>query len=265
MQDTVRDRLWIWGHEAGIHNKGWDLPADSRMTPLEGACYLGVPNMIMVRYEGQPAMPFDQYALALRPLKRLYWSTVGAGGENSAEERAHVLALAQRFPNIMGLFMDDFFHAPEHAGDAGVLPVEQISALKQEMRLPDRTLRLGVTLYTHQLDMPLAPYLALCDDVSLWTWRAADLRNMEANMARLEQLAPDSNKLLGLYMWDYGTHQPMPVEFMEQQCETGLAWLRDGRIAGMIFLASCICDLELDAVEWSRAWIARVGNTPLSR
>ena len=263
MADNVRDHLWIWGHEAGSHNQGWNLPAPSRMTPLEGACYLGVPNLIMVRYEGKPALPFDQYALALRPLKRIYWSTVGAGGENSAEERAHVLALAARFPNIVGLFMDDFFHNPDHTGDAGVLPVEQIRALKQEMRLPDRTLSLGVTLYTHQLGMPLEPYLALCDQVSLWTWRAADLRDMEANFARLETLAPDSGKLLGLYMWDYGTHRPMPVDLMERQCETGLTWLRQGRIDGMIFLASCICDLELAAVEWSRAWIARVGELSL--
>ena len=35
---------------------------------------------------------------------------------------------------------------------------------------------------------------------------------------------------------------------------------RQGRIDGMIFLASCLCDLGLEAVEWTRAWIADVGN-----
>ena len=111
--DTVRDRFWIWGHEAGSHNNSYGLPGTSRMTPLEGACYLGVPNMVMVRYHDRPSMPFDQYAIPFRTLKKVYWSTVGAGGRSSAEERQHVFELAGRFPNIVGLFLDDFFRRPE--------------------------------------------------------------------------------------------------------------------------------------------------------
>jgi len=51
-----------------------------------------------------------------------------------------------------------------------------------------------------------------------------------------------------------------PVEGMARQCELGLTWLQSGRIEGMIFLASCICDLEVPAVEWTRDWIRRVGD-----
>jgi hypothetical protein len=47
---------------------------------------------------------------------------------------------------------------------------------------------------------------------------------------------------------------------MQQQCQLGLEWLRTGRIEGMIFLASCICDLNLEAVEWTRKWIREVGD-----
>jgi hypothetical protein len=52
----------------------------------------------------------------------------------------------------------------------------------------------------------------------------------------------------------------MPTAELERQCSLGLRWLRDGRIEGMIFLASCICDLGLDAVEWTRQWIAAQGS-----
>src|SRR5215472_8227877 len=51
---TVRDQLWLWGHDAGAHNEGWGLPRPSRITPAEAACYLGLPNLIMVRYRGRP-------------------------------------------------------------------------------------------------------------------------------------------------------------------------------------------------------------------
>jgi hypothetical protein len=66
-------------------------------------------------------------------------------------------------------------------------------------------------------------------------------------------------------MWDYGAQRPMPIPAMRRQCELGLRWLHEGRIEGMIFLASCICDLGLDAVEWTRAWIAEVADQPVGR
>ncbi len=46
---------------------------------------------------------------------------------------------------------------------------------------------------------------------------------------------------------------------MEWQFNLVLHWLQEDRIEGMIFLASCICDLGLGAVEWARQWIAQNG------
>ena len=47
----------------------------------------------------------------------------------------------------------------------------------------------------------------------------------------------------------------MPVEAMRHQCEAGHRVFTQGRIDGMIFLASCICDLGIETVEWTRKWI----------
>ena len=109
----------------------------------------------------------------------------------------------------------------------------------------------------------MGKYLEVCDVASIWTWKATDLANMESNFEKFAKVAPDYRKLLGCYMWDYGTHLPMPVDLMKMQCETGLQWLKECRIEGMIFLASCICDLELEAVEWTRQWISEVGIVPI--
>jgi hypothetical protein len=92
--------------------------------------------------------------------------------------------------------------------------------------------------------------------VTFWTWRAEDLAKLEANFARFEAIAPKSRKVLGCYMWDYGTRQPMPLALFQQQYHQGMRWLREGRIEGMIFLASCICDLGIDTVEWLRRELA---------
>jgi hypothetical protein len=257
--------MWMWGHEAGSHNAGWGLSEPSRMTPLEGACYLGVPNLILIRYEDKPEMPFDQYAIPFRALKQVYWSVTGAAGATSEQERDHVLGLAERFPNIVGLFLDDFFCKRGDARPA-VMSLDQVRAMKREMNVAGRQLRLGVTFYDHDLDRPeLIPFLELCDEVGLFTWEAPNLRSLEANFGQLERIAPRSDKLLNLYLWDYGRKRPMPPDLMELQANTGLRWLVEGRIAGMIFLASCICDLGLETVEWTRNWIAQVADTALAR
>jgi hypothetical protein len=264
-QATVRDRLWLWGHDAGAHNDCWGLPKPSRITPAEAAFYLGVPNLIMVRYAGLPPLPFDQYALPLRALKRVVWSVVGAGGQTDDQERAHVLDLAARQPNITGLMLDDFFGAEEPVPglDLAVLPADQLRELRSQLSVGGRRLQLWAVLYEHQLAKPLAPYLELLDLVSLWTWDPEKLPSLEGNLERLEQVAPRCGRVLGCYLWDYGKKQPLPLGLMRWQCELGLRWLQQGRIEGVIFLASCLCDLELEAVEWTRDWIAQVGDKQL--
>ena len=261
--NTVRDRFWLWGHAAESHNKSWGLPAPSRMTPTEAALYMDVPNVVLVRYDNLPAPPLTQYAVPFRALKQVVWSVVGASGSTEAEERSHVIELARGLPNMTGVMMDDFFRPVTADGGVGVLSPDMLQALRSQLSLPERTLDLWVVLYGHQLSLPVRDHLALCDKVSFWTWKAEDLEYLERDFEAVEALAPSCGKVLGCYMWDYGAKQPIPVERMKEQCETGLRWLTEGRIEGMIFLATCICDLDLEAVEWTRRWIADVGDQAL--
>jgi hypothetical protein len=115
----------------------------------------------------------------------------------------------------------------------------------------------------HQLSPKILRHIDLCDVVSLWTWRSEDLNRLEQNFAKFRELAPAKRVLLGLYMWDFGTNKPMPVDRMKHQCDLALKWLRAGQIEGMIFLATNICDLKLETVEWTRNWIASVGDEQL--
>jgi hypothetical protein len=404
-ETRVRDRLWIWAHDAKAYDNGWGLPRNGRITPVEGAHYLGVPNIIMIRYEGKPAPPFEQYAVPFKSLKRVIWSIAGAGGATSDEEREHVFRLATDLPNMTGVFMDDFFNLsaagrpqwlannspqfPVHlevelpqevlvtamtltqsdwasgdyrSGDfvvettaddgpwrlasKGSLPnaagaeikvklgtsamrrlrasilnthdkagakscglsriqlwsgdkpislrgaqisatssypgheptllkegelaeapaalsVQQLKGVRERLVVEGRRLDLGVTLYTHQLTPRIRSHLEYCDVISLWTWEAKDLTDLEENFTRLKTLASNKRVLLGCYMWDFGARKPMSITDMKKQCEFGLTQLRRKEIEGMIFLASNICDLGLETVEWTRAWISEVGDQAL--
>jgi len=256
---TLRDRLWLWAHEAGAQNEHWGLPAPSRMTPTEAALYLGIPNVIMVVYGGKPEPPFDQHVLAMSPLKRVVWSIVGDSSSKRNDEKTdleEVVGLAARFPNIAGAMMDDFFHEPNAAGAVARYSVEDLAGFRARLRAAARPLDLYVVLYANQLHLPVARHLEECDVATFWTWRAEDLAKLGESFARFEALAPKARKVLGCYLWDYGTRQPMPLALFQQQYHQGLTWLREGRIEGIIFVASCICDLRLDTVEWLRREMA---------
>ncbi len=260
----VNERFWIWGQAAGCHRpEEWGVPGPSRMTPLEGAVYMGVSNIIVVRYGDRPAPPYKQYSIPFRSLNSVVWSIVGAGGVTQEEERTQVLELAGHLPNMTGVMMDDFFKRPSEDGEVGVLSLDELRGIRNGLTVSGRKLDLWVVLYDHQLDLPVKEHLALCDKVSFWTWSARNLKNLERNFDAVEELAPSCGKVLGCYMWDYGKKEPMPVDVMRGQCEMGLQWLREGRIEGMIFLATCICDLDIEAVEWTRGWIAEVGGEEL--
>jgi hypothetical protein len=64
-------------------------------------------------------------------------------------------------------------------------------------------------------------------------------------------------------LWDFGTHQSLPLELMQKQVDWGLKWLRTGDVEGLIFLGTNVCDLGLETVAWTRRWIRDVGDQPL--
>jgi hypothetical protein len=237
------------------------------MTPAEGAFYLNVPNLIMVAYPSAkepckmlPAPPYDPYLISFRPLKQVVWSIVGAGGAVSKGDLEAIRQLAEKYPNLVGVQMDDFFRDTLDGGRIGTLTPQELDYVQGQLKMARRKLDLWVTLYRHDLQHEVAAYLSKVDVITFWTWQAKDLERLEEGFVKAEQAAPKARKVLGCYMWDYGDQKPISLSLMQKQCQLGLEWLRRGRIEGMIFLASCICDLNLESVEWTRNWIREVGD-----
>lgn len=267
-QGTVRDRLWLWGHVEGSHNGHWGLKKKSRMTMMEACAYMHLPNLVVVEYNKQPAPEmFEQHMLALSGLKRVCWSVIGAAGPNNIitdhlTPVKNTLALAQKFPNLTDVMLDDYFVVldDQKRRCRGRVTTEQLQEMRQMLRAAAKPHDMWAVVYDFHVDLVPQDHLDLLDVVNFWTWRAGDLKFMEDNLKKLKARVPNKRIVLGCYMYDYGNHKEMPVEAMQMQCETGLKWLEQGEIEGIIFLASCICDLNLPAVEWTRRWIAQVGD-----
>ena len=293
---TVRDHLWIFTVFAGGDNSRLELGGyrgGSRMTPAEGAFWLGVPNLLFIRSHQIPSLPgleswraktcFEQYAISFQSLDRVVWSVVGSGGKGGMNELGPVLDLAKKYPNFTGVYLDDFIIDVKRLGDGRLvgrpaLMPDDLKRARTRMKAVGRPMETWITLYTHEInearqistpvfrgcDPPLADYLDLFDVLTLWTWNSDELPHLEENLAALEKIAPKNARIaLGLYIWDYHNRKPVPIELMKHQCDSGLKWLKEGRIHEMIFLANTVMDAGVPSAEFSRAWVAKFGKEPL--
>ena len=285
-EGVVRDHLWMWGHPAGSYDTARDktqwpftdygFPKTSRMTPAEGALYLGIPNVIFVRYNGRP-LPggFERYAMTLSPFKRVVWSLNIAPRRKGPvhmrwtavdeEEHETVRRLFEKYPNFAGVILDDYFKTTgREITSPG--PGREISGPAAVMKLKETFGRAQFwdVMYTVDIEATDKEHLALMDVLTLWTRNDEDLLNLEESFAKADRLIPEKPRVLGCYMWDYlGDKRPIPLALMKHQCESALRWLKAGRIQGMIFCASSMCDMDIEAVEWVRRWIQNAGDAPI--
>ena len=258
----LKDRFWIWGQSAGAHHAVMDnyfrLPGVNVMTPLEGADYLGVPNCCRVVMNNHPKAPFDDESSDLSSMKNVVWSVLGASGSNeNGLDLQEVLRQADIFPNISAAVLDDFFTEKDSTPR---MSLKQLKDVHRRLGKNVRPLDLWIVVYDYQLKNPVAEYLKECDVVTFWTWKGSELVNMDRNFELLKNMTPGKRRLAGCYMWNYGESKPLTVNDMKFQCGKYLNWIQNGDIEGIIFCSNCICDLDLDTVEWTKNWIKEIGN-----
>lgn len=261
----LRDRLWMWGHETDTIQGHDKIPKGRAITQAEGIRHLGIPNNCVTRYKGKPEGNFDEYVKQFTDTRRIAWSIIDDAPESYEEKKRAAFALAERFPKLTTIFLDDFFignakikkgqtEAPAH------LTIKEIRKLHAETRSQKSPLDLAVVFYTQQLDGDFGPHLQHCDVVGFWTWRAPELVDLESNFEKFRKVVPDKRVLLGIYMWDFGNAKPITNEMMKHQCEVGLRLFKEKQIEGMIFHCTPLCGLDLETVEFAKKWIAQHGD-----
>ena len=133
------------------------------------------------------------------------------------------------------------------------------------MTVNGRKLNIVITLYTYQLHKRIIPHLKQCDIVSLWTWEAADFCGTPGRRKLCQVPDADARQanLAGVIyvgLWREETDAARPDE--EAMCVSHVPGSEKAAIKGMILLATNICDLDLETVNWTRSWVAEVGNQP---
>ena len=263
----ARDKFWIFGvrpHQDDIflgRKYMW-----SRITPGEAALMLDVPNMIMVNCDGIP-VPFSKdaygYAESFCSMNNVLWGVTGSGGFRIGNEEKFVCELADKYPYVTGAFMDDFFGKFRHDPDPNASAEALLSEIRGGLDKANRHMDLYVVWYTHELEAVDKKLLSYIDGITLWTWESKNLVNLRENFEIIEKNFVNQKKLLGIYMFDFTTKEPLTDEQMELQCEFGLEMMKEGRLDGMIFETNSVMGVGLPSEMWLRDWVKKVKNTEI--
>jgi len=262
---NLRDRLWMWGHGPGTTNNLYNIPTGKNIDMADAIDYMGIPNICVIRWEGKPEPPFDEYIKQFHKTKRVAWSVIDGAPQSYVQKKQWAFELSEKMPNLVNIFLDDYIgikgDAPVDPQDSpAALTVDQIRALRKEMNSLKRPTDLSMVLYSHELQPGIKRHVDACDVISFWTWHATDLTILKDNFKRYREIVPDKPTLLGTYMWDFGNSKPITMELMKLQLDFALDKFKQGEIEGMIFHCTPLVDLGLEAVEYSKKWIAEYGD-----
>ena len=270
----VKDKLWLFASRPhdddpyfvgaeGI-NSMW-----SRITPTEGAHMLGVNNVIMVCSDGIP-VPFSKdaygYMESFCNMKNVMWSVTGSAGFRNGNEEEFICYLSDNYPNVMGAFYDDFTCRQEDPNGEKHSEEYLTNFLRESRKKLDkasRKIEMWTTCYVSQLDRYSEKMFDSIDGITVWSMDVNDALKLEENLSQYEKRLPGKKIMLGIYMFDYQTKKAIPEELLKTQCETGLKWLKEGRIEGIVFLTNCVMGIGLESEYFLREWIKTIGDQEL--
>lgn len=268
----ARDKFWIFGvraHQDDIWlGKGKEdrWYQRSRITPAEAALMLDCPNMLMINCDGEP-VPFSTdaygYMESFCRMDSVLWGVTGSAGFRVGNEEAFICELAQRYPNLKGAFMDDFFLKFHKLPNGMELAENLLKEIRSGLDKACRPMELWAVWYTREFDLAPPELLNYLDGLTLWTWHCEELPLLEERFEWICKNFPNHKKRLGIYMYDFPSGQPVPQELMELQCELGLKWMQEGKLDGLIFECNATMGVGLPSELWLREWVDKVKYTPV--
>ena len=255
---TIGDRLWMWGHHRDSfkalkgRTEGYNLPFETRIDMAAACREMDIPGCFVVRWTNNPTKAeLPEYMRQFARTKRVGFSITDSAVEDFDEKVRLGFEYADRMPNLTSLVMDDFWSGASKGADlAKIARVHEGTAL--------RGMRLGVVLYSdaNGVKGEFKDVLDLCDEVTFWFWHGKNVNTIEAQVGKLKDLVGTEKPiLLGQYMYDFGGKKPLPGRDMETQLAATSRLLSQKAIDGVIFHCTPLVDMNLDAVNVSRAWI----------
>ena len=254
----LADKLWNWGHLEGSHSNKCTW-MDCNMTPEQYAEEYGIRNSFIVSYAGNIQPPFNDLAKRFSCLREVKWSVLGDGSSPLPDAELgnteDILAVLDDGKNITGGIVDDFF-SPKRMDRFNPEVLKKIKAA-----LNAKGLDFWCVLYAHQLELDLEKYMDCFDGVTVWIWKAADLKDNVQYVEKIKEIVKDKPLMLGVYVWDYGGGgKPLDPALFETQISYYFDLLRKKEIEGVVFCSSTLGDAPLATNRILKDYIKRYGD-----
>lgn len=257
---ALADVGWIWegqGFDPGVRPSIYGLG--------QGAAYMGLSRANFMFH------PNDEYALQLMSgLEEITcdiskweykWGennalySVATGDPKTVRREAEKAAeLSLRFDNLTGAFDDDLMGLMKRHN----MTASQFGEVSYAMRAINPKLKLWTVVYTHELDQdefwrPLSGYI---DVVNLWIWESKNLREMPQQVQRCRELFPDTPVIMGIYLRDYETATPVPLDRVKDQIQMVADGIDQGQLAGYSILGTILIEGQREQADALRDFIA---------
>lgn len=270
----LKDRFWIWGQDAMSHqnalgNARWKLPGGNKLEPVEGAAFLGIPNICRVVMCGKPEPPFDAESEKMKDVPKVIYSAIGDSGSTRNDQETdveEVIRQAAKYPNVVGAILDDFFGhrlpSPGVEEHWARYSSEYIHNMRERLHtaLP-RPLDLWVVWYKRGLEFPIDDYLREFDGITYWNMDTPAQKNeLRDDLDRMIERTPGKKRMTGCYIWNYGAGKPLSPDELKFECETFYDYIKQGKTEGIVFCSNTCADIGGPAIDFLRGWIKEVGE-----
>ncbi|NMA08192.1 MAG: hypothetical protein GX929_03625 [Clostridiales bacterium] len=255
----LRDHFWIWGHPEGRYNNLYGNTKISRMTPMEGALYLGARNVFMV------PVGIDvnrrQYNKSFTTLRQTGWEIWNAGSDPSVIEP--LIEEAREFANIGCGVFDDFIRG----GKYKEIPLENMYKVRDRLHNNDvRPLDMWMVLYTHEFGLDAAadaefqPYIGPFDGIILWTWKEKDIVLFEEKYKIFKKMTEGKRRMFGCYLWNFGESKQATSKAVKWQLDRYRELIFAGEAEGVVLHTNTMADLDYPAYDTAIAWMNEHGD-----
>ena len=252
----LKDKLWNWGHLAGSHNK--IVNYECKMSPQQYGEEYGVNNSFIVSYGGNIQPPYNDLALTMSSINDIKWSVLGDGStplpDHELGNTLDVIEVAKVAKNITGAVVDDFF------SPVRIKRFTPEILTKMKNALNENDLDFWCVLYAKELNDSLKPYLSCFDGITFWIWDCSAIVNQKEYFARLKELAKVTPIMLGIYVYDYSTHNEMDSALLKDQLDYYFDLLRTKEIEGIVFCSSTLGDYDIEANKIIKEYITKYGD-----
>ena len=255
----LRDKFWIWGHPENCFYGLYNHNIECRMTPMEGALYMGARNMWMVPNANKTVVNVRQYNLSFTTLDHVGWMIV-----SKPEYYEPIIAEAKDFPNVDRMIFDDFFRLKKSDDPVTVDRMMEIRDYLHNNTI--RPMEMWMVLYTHEFATPkipdseVDPYIAPFDGIIMWNWWESRIGEFEAKYQWFRAHTEGKKRMLGVYVYNFGENKQATPEIVEWQLNRYRELLVAGEIDGIVLHTNAMADCGYPAFAVVHEWMKKHGD-----